>query len=129
MLVDVKCSKCGESSKLDTADMSQKEVQKWLDKSGDGFQCFGNHVELCERSRFWTVDWSTMKEGSGPTDEEFVEKLKLNHKEVYKNKDLDTRYKVTGFSYGMCITEDKQTGETACFDFTRSPSGERYYYI
>lgn len=126
-LVKIYCKKCGETSKLDTCGKSREEVEKWLNESNGGFQCFGNHVELGSRADYWTLDWNTVEEGHAPTEEEFIKDLNSKYMEVYENKEIDNFYTVKNFSFGMCVTEDKKTGEEKVFNFVHSPKGTRYY--
>ena len=127
MLVNVKCSKCGESTKIDIGDKTKEEVEKYLEMKG-GFECYGYHVEFGKRSNFWTIDWDSIQEGSSPTEEQFLIDLRNDYKEVYKNQEIGEKYKVTGFSCGMCMVQNKETGKGECFDFASSPKGERYYF-
>jgi hypothetical protein len=126
-LVKIHCSKCGEESKLDTCGKSRKEVEKWLNEVGDGFQCFGHHVEFGSRADYWTIDWDSEEEGHAPTEEEFLAKLKSEYSEVYENQEITKFYEVVGFSYGMCSVINKATSEKKFFNFTHSPKGTRYY--
>jgi hypothetical protein len=133
MLVNVRCTICGESSKIDIGDMTKDEVEKLL-KERDTFQCFGNHVELTSPLKFWVIDWDSIHQGSAPTEEEFLNKLKSKYKEVLTTDELSERYIVKGFLYGMCTVESKTEKEewgepvSKAFQFTQSSSGKRYYY-
>lgn len=126
-LVDVKCKKCGESSKLDIGDMLKEDVDQWLEK-GNGFQCFGNHVEFGSRSDYWEVDWESLQEGNAPTEQDFEEELRSKSVEVYTTKELSQLYEVNSFNYGLCFVIDKSTREEKVFNFIHSPQGTRFYY-
>jgi hypothetical protein len=126
-LLKVTCRKCGESTKLDTCDKSREEVEKWLKKDDDGFQCFGNHVEFGSRADYWTIDWNSEEEGHAPTEEDFLAELKSKYSEVYDTQELQKFYEVVGFFYGMCTSKSKATNVEKVFDFVRSPKGTRYY--
>lgn len=62
------------------------------------------------------------------TESSFVRQLKKDYKEVYRNLAIQRKYVVEEFCMGTCICKNKKTGETAYFDFKRSPNGHRYYY-
>lgn len=126
-LVNVKCKKCGKQSKLDIENHSKEEIEEWL-KKDDGFHCFGNHVELGKHSDYWVIDWNSLTEGSAPTEEEFLSELKEKFVEVYNTKEIQEKYDILGFSYGVCKAIDKETLKEKIFEFTTSPKGTRYYY-
>ena len=44
-----------------------------------------------------------------------------------KDQMLD-KYEVLGFSFGLCVVKDKETGQSGTLDFTKDPQSERYYY-
>jgi hypothetical protein len=126
MMYTIYCHKCNERSKLDIGDKTKEEVQKWLNDSQYGFQCFGNHVEIGARSEYWTIDWNNPIDAKAPTEDEFLQELKSKFKEVYTTKELQDKYTIQGFSSGMCVVET-ENGEKKVFDFTHSPKGTRYY--
>jgi len=125
MLLKVECKKCGESFKLDIGTHTKEETIEML-KNRDTFECPGHHVELSSPVNYWI--FGDVVPGNAPSEKEFLKKLKAEYPEVYKNKDLEKKYTVSGFSMGCCICRDKTTGKKAYFDFENSPAGTRFYY-
>ena len=39
----------------------------------------------------------------------------------YTTKQLQEKFKVLGFMMGLCVVEDKETGEKGSFEFSHSP--------
>lgn len=103
MLVNVRCKKCGETSKLDIGNYSKEEVIKLLSNDKYGFECFGHHVEFGNRIDYWEIDWDSLQNGFAPTEEEFVADLKKKNTEVYTTKELQNKYNVVSFAMGFCI--------------------------
>jgi hypothetical protein len=129
MLVSVSCQKCGETFSLDVGEATQVEVEKTM-RERKGFECPGHHVELASPLDYWTIDWSTLREGGAPSEEEWLADLKSRYAEVYDTQELyDTPYEITSFCYGIPCAKHKETGESVSMDFTSSPKGKRYYYI
>jgi hypothetical protein len=127
MLVSVHCKKCDETGTLDVGNFSKEEIIKMLQKR-DGFQCFGSHVELGSPIDYWEIDWNSLRDGSAPTEEQFLEDLRSKYEEVLTTKEISKKYEINGFAYGGCSATNKETGEDVGFLFTHSPKGERYYY-
>lgn len=125
-LLNVECKKCGEQFKIDIKDQSIEQTKERLSRMEHFSFCPGNHIELSS-----PVNYLILKDivpGNAPTEQEFIEKLKSEYKEVYENKELSVNYEVSGFSCGCCICRNKITGKKAYFDFKHSPAGKRFYY-
>jgi hypothetical protein len=124
-VIKVYCKKCCENFSLITNGKTKEQIIEVLSKQ-KSFHCdAGNHMELSSPMNYWVLGEIINTEV--PTDKEKLNKLKSEYKEVYRNKDLETKYKVSGFSMGCCICTDKETGKKAYFDFTHI-GNERYYY-
>lgn len=129
MLIPVTCKKCGNSTKIDVGNLNKEEVNRWLTDNGDGFECFGNHVEFGVRADYWELDWEHPEEGNAPTEEEFVNTLKERYEEVLTNEEMTKKYDIRGFAYGMCSAVNRETGESYGFDFKSSPNSHNRYYF
>jgi hypothetical protein len=128
MLVDFECSKCGEVFTMDIHDKTLEEVQEDLKKK-EGFHCPGNHVELGSPANHWVMMPESLREGSAPTEEEFLADLKSQKGEVYTTQELDSSpYEITSFAYCTAIAYRRDNGDKVYLDFTHSPKGTRYYY-
>jgi hypothetical protein len=124
-VIEVYCKKCNENFSLITNGKTKEEITEILKKQ-TSFECTaGNHVELSSPLNYWVLGEITEKEV--PTDKEKLQELKNSYSEVYTTSELQEKYKVTGFSYGTCICENKTNGKKSYFDFTRI-GNERYYF-
>lgn len=117
-----KCKKCGEVIKIDMGIRDQDEVIAKV-RAWDGYECPGHHVEISGSPypSFWAMDtWHIEIVDSLPTEEEWLEAMRRD----YEVRDTDGMAGlITAFSYGFPMTNDGRN-----WDFTRSPSGKRYYY-
>lgn len=124
------CKKCGSTIKLDIGDKTKEEViGSFKKRKHEPFTCPGKHVELTGAyPNFWELDEWELEEGSAPTDEGFLTKLKEEYEEVYDTHEIAKRYEITSFCMGMCMARELGTGVEAMFDFKSSPGGKRYYF-
>lgn len=129
-LVQVHCKECGEDFKLDVGDATPEEVEAEL-AARDTFECPGHHVELSSPMNYWEIDWESAEEGSAPTDEEWLAKLKESYDEVYDSAQAvkDAGIEITSFAFGIPMAKDVETGKDINLDFASAPSGKRYYYV
>jgi hypothetical protein len=128
MLVSVKCNVCGNTGKLDIGDIPVEKVKEGMKSKDFGHCYFGNHVELGKQSDYYEILDDTLEEGKAPTDEEWLTDLKNRVGEVWDTDELQQKFTVESFSYGMCCARDKETQTDCYLAFTSSPSGKRYYY-
>lgn len=127
-MINFTCKKCGGTYKLDIGDKTREEVEASLRKQ-ETFECPGHHFELTNPLNFWTLDWESLTESEKITEEKWLQDLKSKYKEVYNKQELGEKHEDIHFSYGFCITTNKETGEKAVFDFATSPEGTRYYFL
>jgi hypothetical protein len=124
-IIEVYCKKCNENFSLITKGKTVEQITELLQKQ-NGFECTaGNHVELDSPLNYWVLGKIIDKEV--PSDLEKLQYLKKSYPEVYTTSELQEKYKVSGFSMGCCICENKTTGKKAYFDFTRI-GNDRFYY-
>lgn len=129
-MVTVHCKTCGETFSLDIGTKSRDEIEAGFAKQGAGFECPGHHVEIGARADHWEIDWSTLREGKAPSDDEFLQNLKEQYQEVYDTDQLRASdIEITSFSFGLPIAKSKIDGSDITLDFTSAPSGKRYYYV
>lgn len=124
-VIEVYCKKCNENFTLITKGKNREQIEEILQKQ-NGFECTaGNHVELDNPMNYWVLGKIIDKEV--PLDLEKLQDLKNSYSEVYSTSELQEKYKVSGFSFGTCICENKSNGKKAYFDFTRI-GNDRFYY-
>jgi len=128
MMLEGKCTKCGCTVQLDigTANDEEEAKQKAREalRTWTSFSCPGHHVEICSPyPHYWNVDEWKLVSGNAPTEEEFVNDLKSKYKEVLDTDEMWKRGVITGFAYGIPVTNDGLN-----WDFVESPRGKRYYY-
>jgi transcription elongation factor Elf1 len=125
-IVGVHCNKCGLDFDVDIGDKTREEVET----NKTGIKCPGHHVELMPKPDDFTIDWSSIKNGSALTDDEWLKEMKYYYSEVYEKDELEkANIEITGFVIGEPMAKDTRTGEDIVLSFATAPSGKRYYYL
>ena len=129
MLLVGTCKTCETEIPVDIGDSTKEEAIEKI-KGWKMFTCLGKHVELCgPYPRHWNIDEWELREGSVPTDEEWLEDLKKD-REVFTTKELGEKFTVESFAMGTCVAIRKSDSEKVYLDFAHSPTkGERYYWV
>lgn len=128
MILKGACTKCKCEIQLDIGDINNeakaKEFARTVLLKWKTFSCPGHHVEICSPyPYYWNVDEWEFVEGNAPAEEEFLNKLKAQYKEVLTTNEIYKRDVITGFAYGLPITNDGLN-----WNFAESPKGTRYYF-
>ena len=128
MIVDVKCTKCGQTFVADIGDRSVSQVQEDFEAS-TASQCLAsNHFELDGAGKYWVVLKDTLREGAATPEGVWIVQMKERYGEIWNTDEMTAKFRTISFAYGAAFVEDRATGEKLSLEFGQSPEGKRYYY-